>query len=60
MPESAAPAARTAAMDEMPVTRAEVAQMIDERLGALRIYVLESDITAAQQAVKSVVELSSF
>lgn len=42
------------------VTQAEVRKMIDERLDALRIYVLESDITQAQQAVKSVVELASF
>ncbi len=41
-------------------TRAEVAEMIDDRLAGLRIYVLESDITEAQQAVKSVVERAQF
>lgn len=41
-------------------TRIEVSQMIDEKLNGLRVYVLESDITQAQQAVKSVVELASF
>lgn len=52
---------RSAPAEAQPVvTQAEVRKMIDERLDALRIYVLESDITQAQQAVKSVVELASF
>ena len=42
------------------LTRAEVKEMIDEKINGLKIYVLESDITQAQQAVKSIVELSSF
>ena len=42
------------------LTRAEVRQMIDETIQGLKIYVLESDITQAQKAVKSIVELASF
>jgi len=42
------------------LTRAEVKEMIDEKINGLKIYVLESDITQAQQAVKSIVELASF
>lgn len=53
--------ARSVPDETQPIfTQAEVRKMIDERLDALRIYVLESDITQAQQAVKSVVELASF
>ena len=46
--------------DSAPLVRAEVRQMIDEALNGLKVYVLESDITQAQQAVKSIVELASF
>lgn len=46
--------------DSAPLTKADIAEIIDNRLMALKIYVVESDITEAQQAVKSVVELASF
>ncbi len=42
------------------LTRAEVSSLIDQRLGGLRIYVLESDITKAQQSVKTLVEMATF
>lgn len=41
-------------------SRREIHEMINDRLTELRVYVLESDITEAQQAVKSVVEQASF
>ncbi|MDR0907567.1 MAG: hypothetical protein LBM63_03020 [Rikenellaceae bacterium] len=49
-------------MDEnpTPITRAEVGEMIAEALSSLRIYVVEADITAAQQTVKTIVEQATF
>lgn len=46
--------------ESFPITREQVGEMIDSRLSQLRVYVLESDITEAQQAVRSVVEQASF
>ena len=43
-----------------PVTRNEIEELFDRKLSTLKVYVLESEITEAQQAVKSIVELSSF
>lgn len=43
-----------------PVTRNEIEELLDRKLSTLKVYVLESEITEAQQAVKSIVELSSF
>lgn len=40
--------------------RSEIHRIVNDRLSELRVYVLESDITDAQQAVKSVVEQASF
>lgn len=37
-----------------------VSDMIDRKLSDLRFYVLEADITEAQNSVKSIVEMSSF
>lgn len=48
------------AASQRPLSRREIGDMIDGRLSELRVYVLESDITQAQQSVKSIVELSSF
>jgi hypothetical protein len=45
---------------DTPITRAEVSEMISEALAGLRVYVTESDITAAQQAVRTIVEQASF
>ena len=41
-------------------SRRAIRETVNERLSELRVYVLESDITEAQQAVKSVVEQASF
>jgi hypothetical protein len=46
--------------NDTPITRAEVGEMIAEALSSLRIYVVEADITAAQQAVRTIVEQASF
>ena len=54
------PSFAQAETNPVTLTRAEVRQMIDETIQGLKIYVLESDITQAQQAVKSIVELASF
>ena len=43
-----------------PVTRNEIEELFDRKFSTLKVYVLESEITEAQQAVKSIVELSSF
>jgi hypothetical protein len=45
---------------DTPITRAEVGEMIAEALSSLRIYVVESDITAVQQAVRTIVEQATF
>lgn len=43
-----------------PVTAAEVAAIVREVMAEMRIYVLESDITEAQNAVKGVIEQTYF
>ena len=43
-----------------PVTAAEVEAIVRRALSELRVYVLESDITQAQNAVRGVVEQSYF
>lgn len=45
---------------EFYVTKVEVEQMIQNALSSLRLYVLESDITQAQNNVKTIVEHSTF
>lgn len=42
------------------ITQSEIEQIVDQKISSLKVYVLESDITEAQKAVKSVVELASF
>lgn len=42
------------------ISRNDVEQIVDQKLSSLKVYVLESEITEAQKAVKSVVELASF
>ncbi len=42
------------------LTVGELAEAIRAALGDLKVYVLESDITAAQTAVKTVVEQAKF
>mgnify|MGYP003623911771 CR=1 FL=1 len=46
--------------DSRPVTAAEVAAIVNAALAGLKIYVLESEITEAQNSVKSVVEQTYF
>ena len=50
------------ASDSRPntITQSEIEQIVDQKISSLKVYVLESDITEAQKAVKSVVELASF
>lgn len=45
---------------DRPVTAAEVERIIRSALSELKVYVLESDITDAQSAVRAVVEKSVF
>lgn len=45
---------------ERPVTASEVAAIVREVLSEMKIYVLESDITDAQNAVRGVVEQTYF
>ena len=42
------------------LSRTEVDTMIDRRLAELKVYVLESEITEAQQSVKAVVQQATF
>ena len=42
------------------ITQCKIEQIVDQKISSLKVYVLESDITEAQKAVKSVVELASF
>lgn len=50
------------ASDSRPntITQSKIEQIVDQKISSLKVYVLESDITEAQKAVKSVVELASF
>lgn len=50
-------------VDDRPsagITAQEVAEIVAKVLGSLRVYVVESDITDAQNSVKTVVEQSTF
>lgn len=42
------------------ITQSEIEHIVDQKISSLKVYVLESDITEAQKAVKSIVELASF
>lgn len=53
-------AAALAGIGQHPVTAAEVEAIVRRVLSELRVYVLESDITQAQNAVRGVVEQSYF
>lgn len=46
--------------DDRSVLKQTVRQVVNEQLAELKVYVLESDITDAQQAVKTVVKQASF
>lgn len=45
---------------DRPITYAEAAELIAQSIASLRVYVAESDITEAQEAVKAIVEKSTF
>ncbi len=45
---------------DRPITYAEAVELIAQSLAALRIYVVESDITDAQNSVRAIVEKASF
>lgn len=42
------------------ITIAQIRQIIREELGELKIYVVESEITQAQNKIKAIVEQASF
>ena len=50
------------ASDSRPntITQSKIEQIVDQKISSLKVYVLESDITEAQKAVNSFVELASF
>lgn len=52
--------AETGMTQVKPVTAEEIAEIVVRAIGSLRIYVLESDITEAQNNVKAVAEQASF
>lgn len=45
---------------KITLTVDELAEAVAKALGRVKVYVLESDITAAQEAVRTVVENSEF
>ena len=47
-------------MENKPLTAEDVAAMIAGALSQIKIYVVESEITAAQNSVKAIVEQSTF
>jgi hypothetical protein len=46
--------------EERPVTVAELRRILRSLLSGLRVYVLESDITASQNTARSITEQSKF
>lgn len=52
--------AETAPLKAEVLTAADVEAIVLKTLSALRIYVVEADITAAQNSVRAVVEQSTF
>lgn len=52
------PAAETVIEDSL--SEESIERIVERKISELRIYVLESDITEAQKAVRSVVELSKY
>lgn len=46
--------------DKGIITKAEIRQIIKEELAGLKIYITESEITDAQNTVKTIIEQSSF
>ncbi len=47
-------------MENKPLTAEDVAAMIAGALSQIKVYVVESEITAAQESVKAVIEQSTF
>lgn len=47
-------------MENKPLTAEDVAAMIAAALSQIKVYVVESEITAAQNSVKTIVEQSTF
>ncbi len=47
-------------MENKQLTAADVAEMIAGALSQIKVYVVESEITAAQNNVKAIVEQSTF
>ncbi len=45
---------------DRPVTVAELQRILHSALSCLRVYVLESDITSSQNAVRTIIEQSKF
>lgn len=43
-----------------PLTAEEVADIVIRTLGSIKVYVVESEITRAQEAVRTVVESSRY
>ncbi len=51
---------KKAEMTDRPITYVEAVELIAQSLASLRIYVVESDITDAQNSVRAIVEKASF
>ncbi|MCC8036014.1 MAG: hypothetical protein LIO77_08825 [Rikenellaceae bacterium] len=49
-----------AGTEELYLTRAQVEEIVDEKLGSLRVYISESDITRAQESVRSIAAQAEF
>lgn len=60
MQTSEIPAAAVVPDSDSPLTRTQAEQMIAQAIASLRIYVVESDITEAQNAHRVIVEQATF
>lgn len=56
----ASPAAANQHSTQQPATAADVEAIVREALTGMRVYVLESDITSAQEAARAAVRQSYF
>ena len=52
--------AETVPAADSPITYAQAVELISQSLAALRIYVVESDITEAQDSIRAIVEKATF
>lgn len=60
MPNSEIRAAEVVTDPETHLTRAQAEELIAQAISSLRVYVVESDITDAQNTVRTIVQQATF